>query len=351
MPLEVIEKPGVTSELVRFQTSTIYELIISLRTLLKSDAHLEFIAAARAALSPDFGAELEAVYEPFMGGALFFELAVDYPDQHDVPGFLAYVRSMEPMLFMFYVVGRVVPPEEVAAMSQEPETFRARLAEVIPNCKYCETPLEQILADVPAFQARLVDLWQWYWQDFFSGYVDTIYPHWARALENKRTVLVRSGEEGLLEHVTGKAELPPPLPADQPVTDIVFVPLYLLPSPVYLFYGYGNVTILFDSERTEDRRAEIQRDKDRALTIFKALADSSRLDILRVVAHYEGRVHGKAIAEKLNLSPSAVSRHLNQLKDAGLIVEESQDNRTITYRLQVDVIKALPDIIKAFLAW
>jgi DNA-binding transcriptional ArsR family regulator len=116
-----------------------------------------------------------------------------------------------------------------------------------------------------------------------------------------------------------------------------------------MFYGYGNVTILFDSEMTEARLAEIERGKEQAINSLKALGDNSRLDILRLIAHSEGKIHGKKIAESLSLSASAVSRHLTQLKDAGLIAEESQDNRTITYRLQKDTITGLPDKLLDYL--
>jgi DNA-binding transcriptional ArsR family regulator len=79
------------------------------------------------------------------------------------------------------------------------------------------------------------------------------------------------------------------------------------------------------------------------------LGDGSRLEILRLIAHSEGVIHGKKIAQHLNLSASAVSRHLTQLRDAGLILEASQDNRTITYRLQKDTLTALPEKLMDYL--
>jgi len=158
-------------------------------------------------------------------------------------------------------------------------------------------------------------------------------------------LLARLGGAGLLEHVTGKSELLPPLPEEYPVTDIVFIPVYLMPSSVYMFYGYGNITVLFNSERTEARLAELERNKQQLVSIFKALADGSRLDILRLIMHHGDQMHGKRIANKLNLSASAVSRHLAQLKEAGLIVEETQDNRTFTYKIQENAISTLPDTL------
>jgi len=93
------------------------------------------------------------------------------------------------------------------------------------------------------------------------------------------------------------------------------------------------------------RLAELERNKQQLVSIFKALADGSRLDILRLIMHHGDQMHGKRIANKLNLSASAVSRHLAQLKEAGLIVEETQDNRTFTYKIQENAISTLPDTL------
>ena len=60
-------------------------------------------------------------------------------------------------------------------------------------------------------------------------------------------------------------------------------------------------------------------------------------------------MNGKAIAKKLNLSAPTVSRHLGQLKEAGIISEESADNRTITYTLQREAIFDLPDTLMDYL--
>jgi DNA-binding transcriptional ArsR family regulator len=295
--------------------------------------------------------ELETLYEPFNKGGVFLELAVDYPDHDDVPGFIDYVRQMDSVDFVFYCVGRIMTREEIAATGLELESFHTALNDCAFDygCWYTEMPFEKIITDVPTFQNRLADLWQTYWDDFFHTQIDDLRAHWEHALSDKMAVLNSQGGQALYEHVTGRSSTQPALPPDYPVQEIVFIPVYLIPSPVYVFYGYGNETVLFDSERTEARRAEIERNKDQSIAILKALGDNSRLDILRLIVHHGEKMHGKTIAQKLNLSASAVSRHLAQLKDAGLIVEETRDNRTITYRFQREAIGRLPDMLWDYL--
>ena len=347
MPLQVIEATDAITDMVRFQTSAVYEMMLSLQTLRKPGARAEWASSARAALAPEFLRALDDLYEPFFNGALFLELAVDYTDHDDAPGFIDYVRTMDPVAFMFYCMGRILTREQIA----ETGLNAGRLSEKLmasgyeSHWMYTKVPLDEILADVPAFQHRLADLWQWYWRAYFAGQIDSLRPRWERALEEKMALLARLGGAGLLEHITGKSELLPPLPEDYPVTEIVFIPVYLISSSVYMFYGYGNITVLFDSERTEARLAELERTKQQVVNVFKALADGSRIDILRLIVHHGDQMHGKRIANKLNLSASAVSRHLAQLKEAGLIVEESQDNRTITYKFQENAITSLPETL------
>jgi DNA-binding transcriptional ArsR family regulator len=351
MPLEVIDSTDPLTSLIRLDTSAVFEMLVSLHSLLTVDQRPEWSAKIRATLSPELWSELEAVCGPYRNGFFFLELAIDCPNHQDVPGFIRYVRAMTAERFMFYVIGRMIPPEAIAATGGDPHALSA-LLEATPfeqGCMCREVPMEAILADVPAFQRRLTNLWQRYWDEFFHTQPPLLLPHWEHGLDDKRAVLERRGGTALYEYVTGRSEQLPTLPPDHPVSEVVFIPTYLSAAPVLVFYGYGNVTVLFDSERSGPRAAQIEQSKARALGVLKALSDGSRLDILRLIARHEGAMNGKRIAEKLNLSASAVSRHLAQLKEAGLVVEETQDNRTITYQLQRETVTTLPDRVLDYL--
>ena len=53
--------------------------------------------------------------------------------------------------------------------------------------------------------------------------------------------------------------------------------------------------------------------------IFKVLSDSQRREILVMLK--DGRMNAGEIAEKLGVTPAALSYHLKMLKDADLIME------------------------------
>jgi DNA-binding transcriptional ArsR family regulator len=343
MPLEAIEAQDPLTQLVDFKISPVYEMMSSLQVLLHPLRQGDWAEEARLTLGKNFVEQLKQLYKSVQNGAAFFELAVDYADHEDVLGFIHYVRQMDAATFMYYLMGRVFTREEITRAGINAKGINSLLD--APDTSYhvwiC-LPVTDLADDLSGFQSHLTDIWEWYWTEYFAEYVETLRSFWMDSMQEKRAYLIREGGEALLEHVKGDGKrLPPLLPADMPYHEVLFVPLFLIGKRAYMFYGYGNVTVLYDSQRTEARVAEIEATKAVALNTMRALSDESRLKILQIIAHGEGRYNGKAIAAKMGLSASAVSRHLSQLKDGNLIVEESADNRNITYHLQKETLTGL----------
>ena len=72
--------------------------------------------------------------------------------------------------------------------------------------------------------------------------------------------------------------------------------------------------------------------------IFKVLSDFQRREILVMLK--EGRMNAGEIAEKLGVTPAALSYHLKLLKDADLIMEYKQKN-FIYYEINTSVFEEL----------
>ena len=72
--------------------------------------------------------------------------------------------------------------------------------------------------------------------------------------------------------------------------------------------------------------------------IFKVLADKQRRDILVMLK--DGRMNAGEIAEKLDITPAALSYHLKLLKGADLIVEYKQKN-FVYYEINTSVFEEL----------
>ena len=70
--------------------------------------------------------------------------------------------------------------------------------------------------------------------------------------------------------------------------------------------------------------------------IFKVLADSQRRDILTLLR--DGRLNAGEIAEKLSITPAALSYHLRLLKGADLVMEYREKN-FIYYEINTSVFE------------
>ena len=79
--------------------------------------------------------------------------------------------------------------------------------------------------------------------------------------------------------------------------------------------------------------------------IFKVLSDRQRRDILVLLKN--GRLNAGELAERLGISPAALSYHLKLLKGADLIMEYRQKNY-IYYEVNTSVFEELILWIKHF---
>ena len=97
------------------------------------------------------------------------------------------------------------------------------------------------------------------------------------------------------------------------------------------------------SDRSEDR-------DDRAGSVFEALADPTRRELLRRLTD-DGPTTPTALAADLPISRQAVSKHLSALSDAGLVRAERQ-GRERRYRATVAPLSdAVAWIVDVGAAW
>lgn len=78
--------------------------------------------------------------------------------------------------------------------------------------------------------------------------------------------------------------------------------------------------------------------------IFKALADETRLGLVRKLAHHDEPVAScdlvQSCASFLKLSQPAISHHFGRLVDAGVLQEEKHGTQKI-YRLNVALLQSV----------
>lgn len=78
---------------------------------------------------------------------------------------------------------------------------------------------------------------------------------------------------------------------------------------------------------------------------FKALSDPQRRELLTMLR--DGRLNAGELAEKLNISPAALSYHLKLLKKADLVMEYKEKN-FVYYELNTTVFDEMIMWMKQF---
>ena len=73
-------------------------------------------------------------------------------------------------------------------------------------------------------------------------------------------------------------------------------------------------------------------------SIFKVLSEKQRRDILEMLK--DGRLSAGEIAERLNVTPAALSYHLKLLKSADLVMEYKEKN-FVYYAINTSVLDEL----------
>ncbi|MCG8569018.1 MAG: MarR family transcriptional regulator [Spirochaetes bacterium] len=346
MPLERLNNQDRLTPLVKFKTSTLLEMLISLQTAVQQWLHQEWTEKIKEHLGEKFLENLRQFYHSLDYGCEFIEMALEYPDQQDVEGFLQHAINLNDRDFIFYMLGRIYKKEEL------PEKISQKSMEAFiknhPN-EYSDCIQHNFYwaDDLPAVKNKMKDIFLHFWRNFFKDIVPSYEKTWISSIQEKQHFLLNYGGPALLESTSGKTELPNPLPIDQPYKQIDFIPIFNAVKKSRMYYGYGNISILFNCRQTAKQSLENEELKKNLLLMFRALGDENRFKLLTLIADEpkQYQYNGKKLAQKLNLSPSVVSRHLTQLRDSGLIEEIKEDNRNITYRLVWDNINHLSDHI------
>lgn len=126
---------------------------------------------------------------------------------------------------------------------------------------------------------------------------------------------------------------------------ILFVPSAFCPRRL-MFYRLGPVQIFFYAPVREKPQA-VEAAPESLVLGFSALADGTRLQILRLVAR--ANLPAQEMARRLGVNESTVSRHLRLLVEAGLLGRERQEGKYILYSFQADRVDELANGIKAYL--
>jgi ArsR family transcriptional regulator len=303
-------------------------------------------------LSKEVLDDLEFLYSRFENGILLIELAVDYPDHHDVDGFLRYVAEMTIPEFLFYILGRLAPEEEMATLEPSLDSLLYVITQACPEGdsrmekKYGTEDYVRLVADPDGYRTRILRLWRRYWDSYFREESERYRQLWEESVEEKSLALSRQDALEFFKKLSDKPGLPDQIPPGYPTSEIVLVPA-CFGHPPMTFIGYGSITVIYDCHLTEEHRDKLRELEEEIVAAGKALGDNTRLQLLKWIVR-EPQLYGRKLAELCHISQPSVSRHLRILKDAGLIEERPMDNY-IAYEVRRDRIEDLSPQLTTYL--
>lgn len=319
---------------VLVETSAIYEMMASLREAYLTGGRDEITRSLGGA----FRRELEFFYGSFDLGAQLTELAVDFPDQRDVPGFLEWVSRMPEAEFLYYSLGRYAPKEEIETILHKGGGLEELASLVERHGGSLSEEHRSILEDAGAFKKRLLNLWRRYWEvaeEDILSYEGL----WQRAASSVEEMLQEDSWPGVVNHLLRGKELPQQFPPGTRLRELTLIPSVCISPSYFIIWGHGRTTVVFDAALAvsdQPRETTVSGtsgapDIEELVTEARALSEPSRLRILAAVRARSPR-RAVELAGELGLSTATISRHVAVLRKAGFIEEEKR-NRGVYYRV------------------
>jgi hypothetical protein len=298
---------------------------------------LIWVTETAAALSDDDRQRNRLVFEALGDALLVDQDALSFDEYLDA------LEARDPLKWRDEIVAqilrRVPPPHvgEATALLADADAFIDAVAAGYPGDRVDrELQLEahRLLNDPPAMQRVIVDHLRTMWSAHLAA-------EWKRnvgLLSGMTTVLRRRGLPSGSAAEVIRACVGRDLPGDSSlllagVEQLVFVPSAHVGLYASRFGSDDTLWVFVNSTVIQDwsmRQGPVARSE--LLARLNTLADETRLRILELLARHD-ELQAQEIIARLELTQSSASRHLNQLRSLGFVVERRGEGATKLYQL------------------
>jgi DNA-binding transcriptional ArsR family regulator len=255
----------------------------------------------------------------------------------DFPTYLAHLENSDPLILRDKVLDFYLTYEPCGKAGKQIEGTRdSLLADVDFFLEYLgtrfgedlvdreiEVKAHQLLNDPDKMQGVIVSHLKFMWQEFYQAEWERITPMLTDAVMAFEEIDFSSmSREEAAKYITGKDfnEEHWNLNSEE-INQLVFVPSTHTGPYLGRFQYKNALGVVFGARLPKDTKIHAPDLSINEITIrLSALADDVRLHILKLIAE-EGELRSQVIMEKLELSQSAASRHLNQLSATGYLIE------------------------------
>jgi DNA-binding transcriptional ArsR family regulator len=233
--------------------------------------------------------------------------------------FTAFVNAQPIDDFLSILLNKDIPLEEIPRLRRDPNRAAGWTDRLTCFSKMKPEAAVRIFSDPESFRIQLLSFIAANRTAAFSEKLEECRPRIKARVAAVRGLLKGKDPIVFAEELSSR-----PFHRARDFRSYAFVPSYFLGRKNIYSYGDRNFLLAFGlSMATEQAMAKAKELSDQ----MKVFGDRTRLDILRLLS--EGPSYGKAIADRLELTTATVSRQLDQLKEAGFVIEDRADTNNV----------------------
>jgi len=333
-----------------------YEFVLSLAVWSDVNGHTTYevetgwFDAIRTQVSQDLLGAIEAFSQNCdILWAHLISLAYECPAPRDVPTFLAYLKTLDPMEVRLRLLGyyvryyrRATPPEVIAAAAAGDHEAQRRLLQTsYSDDAAWQGALMYLLPLTPAeTSSRLMAILERWYDEFFRAQEPHLLPILDRDAEAARLLASTVPVERLIQTVTNGWEYVP----EPGIRHVLLIPS-VVARPIIHSFDHHEVKIICYPVSDESMTVDGDMPSPRLLRLLKALSDELRLRILKRLG--TGQYTLQQLANHFNVGKTLIHHHLIVLRVAGLIQLRGGTHKV--YSLRHDTIAAIGPMLTKYL--
>ena len=330
------------SIVVEFKRSLLQSLVLDLSFVSLAEDYEGFdqwVYSTRAAMANDLRQDIDRLLISTFGNKLLLHLAHTAPDSIDnVPGIIRWLGTIDAEWIHDCNVS-TLRKLATYAKSNIPEISRdllddeVKLRRVLENLQKASIipdfdlgPLVAALRNAEEMKAQIVYVLTRFWDRHAESEYARCAPLETRSVEHFQRSTFSGTAKAIFADVTGRDYPLEHVPETNQTNRMIFVPSchcgpYV--SVLDLEKDGSTLVISYNCRPTAGIEHQTGLPIEEVFPPLKALSDESRLQILSIVSSQE--LYAQQIVDRMNLSQSAVSRHLRLMVACGVLRERKHE--------------------------